>query len=253
MRSRVVARVAAGLGALVVAMSTSAMAVPYNFGGDVTLNTGVGTTLGVVGGIAYGTLNTFLFEAPTLSINAAECGGSCYLRFDRTLSGSFSAAPGRIITSVSANVFFGPSSTIMSTFGSSNMTWAVGGGSYTGLLSDGDSFTTGYYHGNWSVTGPNTGQAHSDNGFHSGPFVGDSRSTAPYSINATTFTLDISHMAEIGTGSGGGYFGPLKFGVTVFTAEAPPPPVNGAPLPSSMAIIGLGLAGLGATRRRKAA
>ncbi|MDX2225122.1 MAG: PEP-CTERM sorting domain-containing protein [Rhodospirillaceae bacterium] len=253
MRCQVIARIAAGLGVLVVAMSTSAVAVPYNFGGDVTLNTGVGSTLGVVGGIAYGTRDTFLFEAPTLSINAAECGGACSVHFDRTLSGSFSAAPGRIITSVSAGVFFGPSSTILGTYGISEMTWVVGGGSYTGSLSDGDSFTTGAYLGNWSVTGPNAGRAWAFNGANSGAFLGDSRSTAPYSINATTFALDISHMAQMGTSSGGGYFGPLKFGVTVFTAEAPPPPLNGVPLPSSMAIIGLGLLGFGATRRRMAA
>jgi hypothetical protein len=243
---------AAGSLLLAGLLSAPAMATPYNFGGDVTFDVAPGSTIGVAGGIAYGTLNTFVASVPHLSINASACGGPCGISSTQSLSGTFSVTPGRIITSIQAGVNFGPSSTIMGTYGLSDMTWVVTGGSYTGSLPSA-SFGTHAYTGNYSVTGPSTGEAHSLNGYHSGPFHGTSYGL-PYAINAATFALDISLYSEMGTNSGGGYFGPLGFSVSVQTAVAPPPPLSGGvPAPGALLLFGLGLFGLGATRRRKVA
>lgn len=266
MVSRMVANIAAGLGAVVVAVSLPAMAVPISFGGDVSIDIAPGSNFTVTSPDIGG--NDILFtphgNISTSSLDPSCNSTPCYVRHSRSLSAQISADPGRVISRFSATLIYGPMNNNGASGVDTQLYWDFTGVTYLGSATDryGNFDQNGdfIWHSpvaQWKVTGDGTnGTAHAYLGWFSGPYLGtNSFNEIPglnfFQVNAANFSIDLD--SDFGTFWQGGfsYGSPVQMRLFIETAEAPPPQAEGVPLPTSTALLGLGLLGLGATRRRK--
>lgn len=248
-------------------LSAASIAAPISFGGGWSIDIAPESNFEIINSSPFVGGNDVLFTPHDYLYGHTSFAPSCagtYCYYSRSLNAQITADPGRIITQFRAILNYGPMNNSGGSGVDSTLDWSFTGATYLGSPTDrygnfdaNGNFIWGAFGTQWKVTGDgSSGQAFANLGNFLGPFFGTNTfNTIPglnyFAVNAANFSVDLDTRTGIFYQGGNSYIGPISMTLLIETAEAPPPPTSGAPVPSSMAIIGFGLLGLGVARRRQ--
>lgn len=178
-----------------------------------------------------------------------------YTFWDLLGSGTITADPGRYITRVSVGFTFGAYNNFVNGFSVIEAGATIHGGQYSGVVGSigGPECNYQIELRCWEITSPSSVHAKGQN-FTGGRFAASAGLPGFFTIDASSFSFDLSQHIRIYAGNQGFNFAEgLSVGLSVETALGAPPGGENVSAPGALAVFGLGLLGLGATRRRKAA